>query len=93
MTTATLEKERRTSRIDLRMTDRQKSQIEDAARISGVSVSQWAIDRLLSCARKDIAEDRLVGLPAEAFDQFVNALEQPTNEQFASFSSERTRWE
>lgn len=91
MTTQLLEK--KSSRLDLRMTDDQKRQIETAASINGVSVSQWSIARLMESARRDIADQASMRLSSEAFDEFARLLEEPANSTFASFSSESTRWE
>ena len=43
--------QKKNARIDLRMTSAQKEEVELAASISGISVSQWVIENLLSCAR------------------------------------------
>ncbi len=85
--------EKKSSRLDLRMTDDQKRQIETAASINGVSVSQWSIARLMESARRDIADQAAMRLSAEAFDEFARLLEEPVNSAFASFSNESTRWE
>ncbi len=91
MTTAVLEK--KASRIDLRMTEEQKRQIETAAQISGMSVSQWSMDRLMESSRDVIAQQKVTRLAQEAFDEFARLLDEPTSPDFARFMGEKTRWE
>lgn len=91
MPTATLE--RKTRRIDLRMTDEQKRQIESAAALCGTSVSQWSIDRLLDSARSDIAKARTTSLSSEAFDEFVHRLTEPIDPTFKAFAERKSIWE
>lgn len=91
MPTALLE--RKTSRLDLRMTDSQKRQIEEAASICGTSVSQWSIDRLLASARADIESERRMELSVAAFDEFARLLDDAADQRFVSFAAQRSRWE
>ncbi len=82
----------KTSRIDLRMTDDQKKQIERAASISGTSLSQWSIDRLLESAREVIAQQDAITLKAEAFDSFSAMLDEPINPRVIEFLNEEADW-
>lgn len=86
-------KERKSSRLDLRMTDEQREQIDAAARINGMSVSQWSMSRLMESARRDIAEQGLMRLSSESFDAFLALLEEPPSPEFEEFRSGATRWE
>ena len=85
--------DRKTSRLDLRMTDDQKRQIEAAARIDGVSVSQWSISHLLESARRAIADQSAMRLSSEAFDGFARLLDEPASSDFTAFAKGSTRWE
>ena len=85
--------ERKASRLDLRMTDDQKRQIEAAARIDGTSVSQWSVMHLVESARRTIADQSAMRLSAEAFDRFAALLDAPADPAFAEFAQGRTRWE
>lgn len=85
--------EKKNSRLDLRMTDDQRNQIDMAARINGMSVSQWSLNRLMESARRDIAEQGLMRLSAESFDRFAALLDADPAPEFEAFRSERTRWE
>ena len=67
--------EKKSSRLDLRMTEDQRNQIDMAARINGMSVSQWSLNQLMESARRDIFEQGLVRLSADAFDRFAALLD------------------
>lgn len=75
------------------MTDAQKRELEDAAGVSGTSLSQWAIDRLLQSARRELAGQRRIVLSAEAYDAFVRALDDPGAGTSPSSMTRKTRWE
>jgi hypothetical protein len=51
---ATMATGQRDARLDLRMSSDQKEAIVRAAAASGMSVSQWALDRLMMSARSDL---------------------------------------
>ena len=81
--------QKKDARIDLRMTSAQKEEVELAASISGISVSQWVIENLLSCARDTIARNNHTVLAPEDFDAFVVA---PMNPTLKAFVSQKTIW-
>lgn len=83
----------KSARIDLRMNAEQKETIGRAAAASGMSVSQWALDRLMSSARSDLLEAQTLRMDAQAFDAFVRLLEEPQAPEFSSFVQEKTIWE
>ncbi len=85
--------ERKNSRLDLRMTEDQKQQIELAASINGMSVSQWSLGQLMQSARRDIAEQGVMRMSAESFDEFARLLEKPPSPDFEEFSKGSTRWD
>lgn len=85
--------ERRSARLDLRMTESDKAQIEAAARIDGVTVSQWSISHLVENARKAIAEQATIRLALESFDEFARLLDAPRDSVFDEFAKGKTRWE
>lgn len=85
--------ERKSARLDLRMTEDDKAQIETAAHIDGVSVSQWSIAHLVENARRTISEQAVIKLSAEAFDEFARLLDEPRDPAFDRFAKGTTRWE
>ncbi len=91
MATAALD--RKTSRIDLRMTDEQKRQIETAASLAGASISQWSLSHLLESAQQTITDQATVRLSEKSFDEFARALDQQANLVFTEFAQGKTRWE
>lgn len=90
---ATLSTQRKTSRLDLRMTDAQKSEIELAAHINGVSVTQWSMSRLMESARHDIADQHAMELSRAAFNRFSALLEDAPDTTFVAFQEGTTRWD
>lgn len=83
----------KTNRIDIRMSDEQKRQIEEAASLSGLSVSQWSLGHLLSIAREEILRSNTISLTTESFDAFAALLDEPADPTFARFAEEKTIWE
>lgn len=81
------------ARLDLRMNSEQKDVIGRAAAASGMSVSQWALDRLMMSARTDLLDASTIRLSSEAFDEFARILEEPQSEGFKEFVSQETIWE
>ena len=84
---------RRDARIDLRLSSEQKETIGRAASASGMSISQWALDRLMSSARSDLREAQELRLSAQSFDEFARLLEEPATKRFTDFLLEKTIWE
>lgn len=74
---ATVAKQTKNSRFDMRMTADQRQEIERAAAIKGKSLTQWALDSLLSSARRDIEEETTTRLSQEQFEKLSAALEEP----------------
>ena len=70
----------RQARLELRMTQEQKSQIEEAAEAQEMTVAAWALDRLMASALRDIEEARTVALSEEAFTEFEMLLDQDEEE-------------
>ena len=89
----TKEHDKKDSRLDLRMTKDQREQIDIAASINGMSVSQWSINCLMDSARRDIAEQSIVRLASDQFAAFASLLEERPTPAFDAFRRETTRWE
>lgn len=91
---ATVAQAPKTSRLDLRLTDEEKTQIEKAAALCGISMSQWSISCLLDRAREVILESRALSLSDEAFNAFSQMLDRPMPSSFAAFLDEEdVSWE
>ena len=67
----------RSSRLNMRLTPEQRQTIDMAASLKGSSIAQWAIDHLVTDARRDIEEETVTRLPSKAFDEFLKALDKP----------------
>ncbi|WP_165045922.1 DUF1778 domain-containing protein [Adlercreutzia sp. ZJ138] len=73
---ATVTKEKR-CRMDLRLTQPQRSSYETAAALKGQTLSQWSTSKLDEAARRDIEEANVTRLAAKAFDSFCKMLDEP----------------
>lgn len=91
MAEATLEK--KTGRLDLRMTPEQKRQIEMASRIDGISVSQWSVSCLVESARNVIADQAAMRLSEQSFEEFAALLDEAPSRRFVEFQEGGTRWD
>lgn len=84
--------EQRTSRFDMRMTPTQRSEIERAAALRGMTLTQWSLDSLLESARRTIAEETTTRLSVEAFDTFRAALDEGMPEETRALLAKRPVW-
>lgn len=71
--TATLKSER----LELRLTTEQKRTIEQAASLSGRSVTDFSVPVLVEQANEIIREDRELHMSEEAWAQFNEILDRP----------------
>lgn len=62
---------RQSEHLCLRMTCDQLKELELAANLSGASLSQWALENLLSCARETITPNNRTIMAAEDFDTIL----------------------
>lgn len=62
---------RQSEHLCLRMTCDQLKELELAANLSGVNLSQWALENLLSCARETITPNSRTIMAAEDFDTIL----------------------
>lgn len=64
-------------RLALRMTQQQKQEIEQAAAITGRSVSDFSVTALVREAAEVIARERDLSMSQAAWEAFNAAIEQP----------------
>ena len=64
-------------RIELRLTEDQKRTIEQAATISGRTVTDFSVPVLVEQATEVIRQDRELHMSAEAWEAFNEILERP----------------
>lgn len=83
----------KTSRIDLRLTDSQRNRIERAASARGMSLTQWAVDRLLTAADEDVERQERMVLSDSSFASFLKALEEPIDPRIEALMGQRTPWD
>ena len=93
MTTATLEKTGKTSRMDIRITMPQRSRYEKAAALKGQTLTQWVSAHLDACASKDIAEASATILEDEAFEHFCAILDSPMPQAVEDLLARKPIWQ
>lgn len=93
MATALLGKADKSSRIDIRLTDFQKSLYERAAAVKGQTMTQWASAHLDACANRDIADASRTALSAEAFDEFCSILDAPMPRETVELLNRKPIWQ
>lgn len=77
MPTAALTTERRTEKLDLRVSRSAKAKLAAAAAASHRSMSDFVMESALARAEETLAERRVFGLNAEAWAAFQSALDAP----------------
>ena len=93
MTTLTKQtvSKQKTSRLDIRLTDARQL-IERAAELTGSALTQWTARHLLESARKDIEEATVLHLESQAFEDFIQALDQPVPPAAEKLTERDPQW-
>ena len=65
------------SRFEMRLTQEQRSRIDQAAESKGLTSSQWALSNLLAAADRDIHEAHIIRPNNQAWNDFTAALDEP----------------
>jgi uncharacterized protein (DUF1778 family) len=89
---ATVAADRKSFRMDMRMTQEQREQIERASELKGMSLTQWALGNLLDAARRDIEEETVTKLSAQEFDRFLELIEQPMPVEAQALMEQEPLW-
>jgi len=66
-------------RLDLRLTQQQKNEIEKAAAISGRSITDFSVSVLMEEAAEVIRQDRDLAVSEKALDAFNKVLDRPAH--------------
>ena len=77
MATQPIQTERRTEKLDVRVSPSAKAKLQAAASVSHRSVSDFVMESALSRAEETLAERRIFGLDAEKWAAFQIALNAP----------------
>lgn len=89
-----MEREKKTARIDLRLTPSQRSLFENAAAARNETLNQWATAHLEEAARLDIESQHVTYLPDASFDALLHELENGTvPEQIQELLQQKYVWE
>ena len=88
------EREKKTARIDLRLTPRQRALFEAAASARDETLNHWAAAHLEEAAKIDIASQRTTYLSDAEFDALLRDLENGTPpEQIQALLQQDYVWE
>lgn len=68
---------RRTSRLNLRATKRQKRLLENVAARQGVTVTSFVLESAYSKAQEILAEERHFAVSHDKWKEFIAALDRP----------------
>jgi uncharacterized protein (DUF1778 family) len=67
----------KSGRLEARVSPEQRARLEWAASLAGTSVSAFVVDAAVDRAEELLAAQMSTSVPADYFDQLVNALDQP----------------
>lgn len=82
----------RTARIDMRLTKHEKQLIEQASAAAGSRLTTWCVENLVKDAKRDLYINDIIRLSDEAFDQFVEHLDEPLTERQKQFLDYQPEW-
>ncbi len=80
-------------RMDIRLTQPQRSSYEKAASLRGQTLTQWATSHLDASARRDIDEAAATMLSPAAFDEFCKLLDEPMPQAAQDLLARKAVWE
>lgn len=72
--------ETKVEQLNIRTSAAQKAKLAEAARLKNMNVSQFVLHKSLEAADEIIADQVVIRLSAEDYDQFVARLEEPPRE-------------
>ncbi|MDO4849529.1 MAG: DUF1778 domain-containing protein [Coriobacteriia bacterium] len=90
---ATITAPKRDARLDLRMRSEEREEIERAASLKGMTITQWALQKLTASAREDIQEETVTRLSMQAFYDFKAALDQGMPAEAKDLINSKAVWE
>lgn len=82
----------RTARIDMRLTEHEKQLIEQASAATGSRLTAWCVENLVKDAKRDLYITDIIRLSDEAFNQFVEHLDEPLTEKQKQFLAYQPEW-
>ena len=84
--------DRRTARIDMRLTEQEKQLIEQASAATGSRLTTWCVENLIKDAKRDLYITDIIRLSDEGFNQFVEHLDKPLTEKQKQFLAYQPEW-
>lgn len=83
---------RANSRMELRLEEARKSRYQEAASLSGQTLTQWSLANLDTAAERALDSARSTRLARADFDAFCQALDQPMHEAARSLLESDQQW-
>ena len=71
----------------------QRTEIEQAAAVKGMSLTQWSRDNLLTAARRDLLDETTTRLPLKTYDDFKKALDKGMPSKATQLIAQKPVWE
>lgn len=73
--------EKRTARLNFRVTPREETLIRAAARVRGAQVSRYVVESACRQAEMDLADRRHFTISAQRMEAFIEALDRPVRDK------------
>ncbi|MDR1823863.1 MAG: DUF1778 domain-containing protein [Bifidobacteriaceae bacterium] len=83
----------KTARLDLRLVESQRADIERAAALSGSTITGWAVTTLTTAAHRELAAAAVTTVPAQDWEAFVAALDAPLDPATLELLARRPVWD
>jgi uncharacterized protein (DUF1778 family) len=83
----------KTARLDLRLSEPQKDLLEQAAELSGSTLSGFAIAHLMEAASEAVSRARVLTLDPASYDEFIAALDAPDDAAWTALRAMTPVWD
>lgn len=80
------------SRFEMRLSQEQRSRLDEAAELKGLNTSQWALSNLLEAAERDIREAHTMRLQEQGWRVFTEALDSPMSTELVQLLESEPIW-
>lgn len=79
-------------RMDIRLTQAQREELERAAALKGMTLTQWSTWHLADAARADIEAETTISLSGKVFAEFARALDEGMPVEMEELLREGSMW-
>lgn len=81
-----------TSRINMRLSSKQREIIDKAVKLKGMTLSQWAIEHLVEDAQSEIEQQTIRYISNESFEKFLELLDEPPSSAAQALLERDPEW-